>query len=353
MKHTRNSTQATLLPKEPWRLETSCLTHWKKKRWEEVITSIDLTHNSRKAWQTIKKLSNDPTSPNPPCLVKSNQIAHHLLVNGQGTMPTKPKCPALPTVEGKPSLMSAFSEEEYRKRIAALKTNKTAGIDDILVEQLKNLGPKAHKWLHTMFNTCFIENKIPKIWRQSNIMAILKPGKDSAIPKNYRPISLLCHTYKLYERLILNRVSPLFEQHLIKEQAGFRPGKSCTSQLVNLTQHVEDGYQRGMITGAAFVDLSAAYDTVNHRILIQKPYNTTQDSVEPFRTCCPTEDYMWNWIMSVVDGKSRRMACPRGVSSHQSCWTFTLMTSQCTMERVTSYTQMIYLSQPSTLHSQK
>ena len=149
----------------------------KKKRWEEVITSIDLTHNSRKAWQTIKKLSNDPTSPNRPCLVNSNQVAHHLLVNGQGTMPTKPKCPALPTVEGKPSLVSAFSEEEYRKGIAALKNNKAAGIDDILVEQLKNLGPKAHKWLHTMLNTCFIENKIPKIWRQSKIIAILKPGR--------------------------------------------------------------------------------------------------------------------------------------------------------------------------------
>ena len=129
-----------------------------------------------------------------------------------------------------------------------------------------------------MLNTCFIENKIPKIWRQSKIIAILKPGKDSAIPNNYGPISLLCHTYKLYERLILNRVSPLLEQHLIKEQAGFSPRKSCTSQLLNLTQHIEDGYQRGMITGAAFVDLSAAYDTVNHRILIQKLYNTTQDS---------------------------------------------------------------------------
>ena len=98
------------------------------------------------------------------------------------------------------------------------------------------------------------------------------------LPKSYRPISLLCHTYKLYERLILHRVSPLFEQHLIKEQAGFRPGKSCTSQLLNLTQHINDGEQRGMITGAAFVDLSAAYDTVDHKILIQKHYTTTQDS---------------------------------------------------------------------------
>ena len=129
---------------------------------EEVITLIDLTHNSRKAWHTIKKLSNDPTSPNPPCLVNSNQVAHHVLVNGQRTMPTKPKCPALTTVQGKPSLVSAFSEEEYRKGIAALKNNKAAGIYDILVEQLKNLVPKAHKWLHTMLNTCFIliENKI-------------------------------------------------------------------------------------------------------------------------------------------------------------------------------------------------
>ena len=290
-KHTRNSTQATLLPKEPWRLGNKLIDTMKeekKKRWEEIITSIDLTHNSRKPWQIIKKLSNDPTSPNPPCLVTSNQAAHHLLVNGQGTMHTKPKCSALPTVEGKPSLVSAFSEEESRKGIAALKNNKATGIDDILVEQLKKLGPKAHKWLHTMLNTCFIENKIPKIWRQSKIIAILKPGKDSAIPKIYISISLLCHTYKLYERLILNKVSPFLEQHLIK---------SCTSQLLNLTQHIEDGYQRGMITGAAFVDLSAAYDTVNHMILIQKLCTTqprTAKYVETFRTFCPTEDSMWN-----------------------------------------------------------
>ena len=92
-----------------------------------------------------------------------------------------------------------------------------------------------------MLNTCFIENTIPRIWRQSKIIAILKPGKDSAIPKNYRPISLLCNAYNLYERLILNRVSPLLEQHLIKEQGGFRPEMSCTIQHNELPKRHDYG----------------------------------------------------------------------------------------------------------------
>ena len=83
-----------------------------------------------------------------------------------------------------------FSEEEYKKGIAALKNNKAAGRDDVLVEQLNNLGQKANKCLQ-MLNVCFTGNKIPEIWRQSKIIAILKPGKDTAILKNYRPISLL------------------------------------------------------------------------------------------------------------------------------------------------------------------
>ena len=212
------------------------MTEEKRNIWEEVIKSTNMTHNSRKAWKTINNLSNDPTSSNPPCLVIANQVAHQLLVNCRGIMPSKPKRPVLPpATEGDILKVYRFSEGEYSKGVAALKNNKASGRDDILVEQLKHLGPKAHKWLLTMLNICFMENKIPTIWRQSKIIVILKPGKDSSIPKNYRPISLLC-------------------------------------------QHIEDGYEEGMITGIDFVDLSAAYDTVNHRLLIQKLYNTTLDS---------------------------------------------------------------------------
>ena len=108
-------------------------------------------------------------------------------------------------------------------------------------------------------------------------MALLKPGNDPSVAKSSRPISMLCHTYKLFDRLILYRIAENLDAKLIPEQAGFRPGKPCTSQLLNLTEHIEDGYEKRLITGAVFVDLSAAYDTVNHRLLLSKVLDINGD----------------------------------------------------------------------------
>ena len=132
---------------------------------------------------------------------------------------------------------------------------------------------------------------IPSIWRKAKVIAIPKPGKEPSSPKSYRPISLLCIPYKLYERLILDpiprtqhnlflflmRISPLVDEKLTKDQAGYRPGRSCAGQLLNLTQHIEDGYERKILTGAACVDLSAAYDTVQHRLMIRQLMDMTGD----------------------------------------------------------------------------
>ena len=75
-------------------------------------------------------------------MLNANQVAHQLLINDQGTMPTKPKRPILPHIqEETPKMAHPFSDEEYRKVIAAL-NNKAAGRDDVLVEQQKHLGQK-------------------------------------------------------------------------------------------------------------------------------------------------------------------------------------------------------------------
>ena len=85
----------------------------KRRRWEEVITTTNMTHNSRKAWKTIEKLSGDPATSIPSCLVSANQLAHQLLINGKCTIPSKPKRPVLSTVtEGTTSMVYPFSTGE-------------------------------------------------------------------------------------------------------------------------------------------------------------------------------------------------------------------------------------------------
>ena len=97
-----------------------------------MITSTNLTGNSRKALQTIRKISNDLRAPKPPCLVTANQVAHQLLINGRGEMPTKPKCSKLSSIsEDDSSLVFPVTEEESKKDIATLKNKKVAGIDDV------------------------------------------------------------------------------------------------------------------------------------------------------------------------------------------------------------------------------
>ena len=167
--------------------------------------------------------------------------------------------------------------EDLFHGVKALKNNKAAGLDDMLCEQIKHFGEATLRWLLQMMNSILKKHKFPKLWRKSKVIAILKPGKDSTLPKSYRPILLLCHTYKLFERMILNRLNPLIETMIIDQQAGFRPGKSTTGQLLNLTQHIEDGYERGVVTGTVFVDLSAAYDTISHKLLLNKIYRMTSD----------------------------------------------------------------------------
>ena len=64
----------------------------------------------------MAELSSDPTTPNPPCLVNANQVAHQLLIKGQGPMATKTKRPILPPIqEGTPTMAHPFSEEEYKR----------------------------------------------------------------------------------------------------------------------------------------------------------------------------------------------------------------------------------------------
>ena len=112
--------------------------------------------------------------------------------------------------------------------------------------------------------------KIQKILRRAKIITILKPSKHPDEAASYRPINLLSVGYKLLERLIYNRLLPVVDPQLPREQAGFRPRRNTVGQVIKLTEDIEAAFKTGKKCRAVFVDLSAAYDTVWHKGLTLK-----------------------------------------------------------------------------------
>ena len=58
----------------------------KQERWQELITGIDMTHNSKKAWNTMQKLNSDKNNTTRIAAVTPNEVAHQLLLNGKPEM---------------------------------------------------------------------------------------------------------------------------------------------------------------------------------------------------------------------------------------------------------------------------
>jgi hypothetical protein len=169
-----------------------------------------------------------------------------------------------------PTYSRDFSMTELNTALQNVKCGKAAGPDGVYPEFIKNMGLITKKWLLKFMNECLRTGRLPRVWKHSRIVAIVKPGKDGSDPSHFRPISLLCVINKLLERLLLQRIAASIDAVVPIEQAGFRAGRSCCEQVLALTSTIESGFQRGSKFSAAFVDLSAAYDTVWRRGLLLK-----------------------------------------------------------------------------------
>ena len=137
-------------------------------------------------------------------------------------------------------------------------------------ELILHAGAALKSWLRDFISSCLCQLKIPKIWRRVLVVAIPKPAKLVGDPKSYQPISLLCVSYKILERVIYTCVEPLIDPLLPKGQAGFRHRKLTVDQVVLLTQNIKDSFEAKKKAGAVFINLTAACDTVWHRGLFCK-----------------------------------------------------------------------------------
>ena len=100
---------------------------------------------------------------------------------------------------------------------------------------------------------------------------------DKTKPENYRGINLLCAAYKIYAKIINNRLSKIAETLISEEQTGFRKGRSCIDNVFTLKQIMEKRKEFNLETHILFVDYKKAFDKVSRPKLwniLQKKGNT-------------------------------------------------------------------------------
>ena len=158
--------------------------------------------------------------------------------------------------------------EEISSAIKRLRNNKAAGEDNIPPEFYKVAVCELTTDLHAIFNQMWVEEKVPSQWSLSILVPVFKKG-DKLLCNNYRGISLLDISLKIFESIILHRFQSLTETLLRDNQAGFRPGRGCADQIFSLRMILNKRLEFQQPTSILFVDFKAAFDSVNRGALWQ------------------------------------------------------------------------------------
>ena len=156
-----------------------------------------------------------------------------------------------------------FTEEEVERAIKRMKRHKAQGVDGITSDIIKLGGPMVLTYLTNIFNNILRTKQIPDSWHEAKIVILFKKGDPKDI-KNYRPISLLSHSYKIFTRLLQTRIERTLDENQPREQAGFRKGYSTTDHLQALNQIIEKSNEYNLPLCIGFIDYEKAFDTVEH-----------------------------------------------------------------------------------------
>jgi hypothetical protein len=167
--------------------------------------------------------------------------------------------------------LAAITELELETVLKNMDANKSPGYDNFSNKIIKLSATEIAKPLTHIFNLTFENGIIPEKLKLAMVTPIFKANENNKF-ENYRPISVLSCFSKLLEKLMYNRLINFIDKNQIlsKHQYGFRKSRSTEFAIIELVDKITKGIDEGQYTLGIFLDLSKAFDTINHRILIEK-----------------------------------------------------------------------------------
>ena len=243
-------------PKETWKILKRIVPYEAKKKQTDFDNAKETAHNFNTYFANIgeatyREVTKQPNSPiQPP---QQNEIRTN---SSQETEKWQPQ----------PATTSSIKAVIY-----SLKNTKSTGADNITLQHIKDSLPATMPFLLTIINTSIATNKFPSQWKHAEVCTIHKKG-NTTDPSNFRPISLLSTLSKILEKEIANQLQTYLESHnlLNKYQYAYRRHTSTEDALLNITETAYKAIDNGEITLLVLLDMSKAFDSVNHNILLHK-----------------------------------------------------------------------------------
>ena len=166
--------------------------------------------------------------------------------------------------------LTPVCEREIKKELENLDPSKSCGHDNIMPKVVKQLATELSEPLSHIINLTFSTGKIPVDFKTSIVIPVYKSG-DSCEFNNYRPISLLPCFSKILEKMrykrLLNHLNKICL--LSEHQFGFRRNHSTNFALIDLINKITTALDNKEFAIGVFLDLSKAFDTVDHSLQLQ------------------------------------------------------------------------------------
>ena len=167
--------------------------------------------------------------------------------------------------------LNPATEKEIIEISKSFQSNKSPGYDQISMSAIKQTIHLISKPLTHIINLSIAHGFVPNEMKIARVIPLFKAG-DKALITNYRPISILPNFSKFLERVIYNRLLNFLNKNniLTENQYGFRKNYSTCLALIDLYDKISLAIDNQEFAVGVFLDLSKAFDTINHEVLFDK-----------------------------------------------------------------------------------
>ena len=298
----RNPSPAVQAEFEDKRRAFKCVSRSKYYEYVHRLTD-DFKTNPKRYWSFLKcvtkKSSISPMLYNANGALVSDDLARAVSLNetfaAKFSDPRVSSFPDAPTYPIDALSRLHISEAAVRGAIAMVSPNKACGTDNISARIIIECADELAVPLTKICKLSVTSGVFPERWKRANIIPLHKKG-DKKDPSNYRSVSLLPLFGKILERVVFDQlfhhVSPVLSPH----QHGFIPKRSCSTNLSSYLKYAWDAMSDGYQTDVIYTDYSAAFQSVNHALLIHK-----------LKTSYHMKSLALDWFVSYLSDRRQRV----------------------------------------------